>query len=559
MSLDYNRSSMALPLSSRTFTVIFAGIFFLAVVLRFAGLASLPLNEYEATHALSALGDAQAAVQPAYELLTAPLFQVFGASEAAARFWPALFGLGLVALPLLWRERLGDKATLLLSFVLAVDPGLVALSHLASGRMLALAGAMFALAAWRAGRPLFGGAFAALALLAAPTVLLGLLAALAAWFVLRPPVPNERAQLSAAGSGFAATILVSAGLLVVAGQGVGGLASSLTGFFASAIPGVTISTVIFALIGYELPILIFGVIGAARAWAGREPPGRVLSLFAVAALLVILVHPGRQVADLVWVIVPFAVLAAIELSAYFNRPQIEAQAAYGATLVLLILFAFAIMALARAADDAVLITFVEGYSLPVVPPALLLAASVLLIAAFVAVLVGLGWSAMSAVQGTVWAACVVFALFMISSAARFTRHETTSANELWSPGPAAGSLTLMEDTLQDLSFWEQGQMEALPIDVRLQSAALAWTLRDLQPFEGEGEPVLAVTSGESQPETFATYRGQSFALNQTRAWSGWPPNFFAWLLFRRAPLQNEQIILWARPDLFIDQGLSQEP
>jgi hypothetical protein len=31
------------------------------------------------------------------------------------------------------------------------------------------------------------------------------------------------------------------------------------------------------------------------------------------------------------------------------------------------------------------------------------------------------------------------------------------------------------------------------------------------------------------------------------------------LLFRRAPLVTEQIILWVRADLFLDGGVSQQP
>jgi hypothetical protein len=42
-----------------------------------------------------------------------------------------------------------------------------------------------------------------------------------------------------------------------------------------------------------------------------------------------------------------------------------------------------------------------------------------------------------------------------------------------------------------------------------------------------------------------------FCLVDLSAWSdGFPPDFFRWLVFRQAPVQQEQLILWARGDIF---------
>jgi hypothetical protein len=155
----------------------------------------------------------------------------------------------------------------------------------------------------------------------------------------------------------------------------------------------------------------------------------------------------------------------------------------------------------------------------------------------------------------VWAVVAVFVVFLLSASSRFSRHELTTANELWSAGPAAGQLGILRETLGDLSFWNEGQQAALPIELRSENPALLWTLRDYDRADSAAVPALAITTAEGEtPAEFAAYRGQSFALSVQRAWENWPPNFFAWLLFRQAPNQSQQLILWANTDLFADAG-----
>ena len=49
----------------------------------------------------------------------------------------------------------------------------------------------------------------------------------------------------------------------------------------------------------------------------------------------------------------------------------------------------------------------------------------------------------------------------------------------------------------------------------------------------------------------AAYRGHAFAWQVLPGWQGpLPPMGIEWIAFRRAPLQNQHIILWARSDAF---------
>ncbi|MEX2143438.1 MAG: hypothetical protein WD740_02495 [Anaerolineales bacterium] len=530
-------------------------ILLLAFGLRFASLGAIPLNEFEASSALPAAqlaGGAQPSLgaQPAYVLLTSLLFGLIGSGEFLARLWPAMFGLALVLLPYFWRDLLGPRTALVLAFLLAVDPGLVALSRLASGSMLAVAAALLALTAWRFRRLALAGAMAAVALLSAPLIYIGVTAAILAWATQRSAVSVDRVALRTAGLLFLATALLGGTLLFRVPQGISGLGQVfsyvLTGL--PGFPGASPFTVLFALLGYAFPAVVFGGLGALRAWRQVEPIGRMLSLFAGFVLLLIILNPSRQVADLVWVALPLWTLTAFEIVRFLRVPKEEPVAAIGEASLMLLLAAFLVPTLARIANQPGIAVYVN------------VALFVIGIAALATALIALGWSRRSAFQGMVWALALISALFLLSASSRFSRIETTVANELWSPGSAAGQLGIMLITLGDLSYWAQGQPGALPVDVRADSAALRFALRNYD-LAGTTSivPALAITMAEAgSPAELSAYRGQSFALSTQRVWEGWPPNFFAWLLFRQAPITTTQSILWVDAELFADAGFGDE-
>ncbi len=118
--------------------------FILALALRLAKLGASPLSDIEAKWALQALGVAQGTQpalgsQPAYILLTTLLFYGLGAgTNFLARLVPALTGSALVLVPGLFQHRLKPRPAVLLAFLLAVEPGLVALSRQAGSGILAV-------------------------------------------------------------------------------------------------------------------------------------------------------------------------------------------------------------------------------------------------------------------------------------------------------------------------------------------------------------------------------------------------------------------------------------
>ena len=69
-------------------------------------------------------------------------FALFGASDAGARLWPALFGTLLVLLPYLLRDRLGRWGALAASLLLALSPSLLYFSRTLDGSIVAAAAAL---------------------------------------------------------------------------------------------------------------------------------------------------------------------------------------------------------------------------------------------------------------------------------------------------------------------------------------------------------------------------------------------------------------------------------
>ena len=138
----------------RTFrreTALFLLALLIGLAVRLVGLGAHPLSDPEAAQALQAL-DASNGIRTtlgsntAYVALTSALFFAFGgASNALARLIPALAGSALILVPMLFREQIKPRPAVILSFALALEPGLTALSRQAGSPILALT---FTMAAW---------------------------------------------------------------------------------------------------------------------------------------------------------------------------------------------------------------------------------------------------------------------------------------------------------------------------------------------------------------------------------------------------------------------------
>jgi hypothetical protein len=544
----------------------------MAFSLRFVNLGGNPLSEIEAGQALSAFGLSEGngtdlGSHPSYIVLSGLTFAFLRSSEFLARFWPAFLGSAIVLFPFGLRDLLGRKAAILLSFGLAISPGFVATSRLASGEIFSVIFPIAALIFWLRGRATITGILAALALLSGAGSYVGLLGILLAWLIL--PIVDREGELASYLASFARTVassapkkpaLISFGLSLLLGatlfltvpQALSGIGESITSFLLSWTRPSALSVIQLplSLIAYSLPALVFGLIGIVKAWISRERVGQILSLWVIASLLVAIINPGRQMADLLWTLIPLWTLAARELSRYMYLPKHEWSAVFGSVLLVLILGTFLWL---NTAGSARLQPASDEFN-----SRLLISGALLFLGGVAFVLISYGWSRQLASYGLGWGLIILFLLVTLSSAMRFAYLGENSANELWLPGSVPGQAHLFSETLAELSDWKTGQIDTIDLVILNESRSLLWTFRDWPSARTAGllsaseQPSLIITEGlESQPSQISAYRGQSFVWSSVPDWEkNLPTNLFAWLIFREAPIRSRYMTLWARADLF---------
>jgi len=571
-----------------------------ALLTRLLNLGSTPLSDSEAGQALQAwqvaVGQpADVGPQSAYVVLTGGLFMLLGSSEALARLWPALAGALLVLTPFLFRRLLGNKAALLLAFGLALDPWLVAMSRVADGPMMALGFGLFGLGLAFVWLPSLAGIFIGLALLCGLPAVPGLLGLTLAWLAGRllargrPLFPGNGTQASDAEPNdrqFAwKTVLLSVGFtLLLVGTMFGRLPNGLNGWIESLpiylvgwtrFSGLPALRLMVAIPSYQPLGLLFGLAAVAGAWlpSEREIGSRIavlrwISLWWIIALVLAAFYPSRQPGDLVWTVIPLWCLAAVWLSNFTHLNREACLVSLGQAALIFTLLVVTWLNLAAG-----------GFILPGLQANLVRLATLaglLSLAGLTTLLVALGWSWDSARRGLVWGLTASLGLYVLANTWTIPRINADqwrpARQELWSTLPIPGDADLFVSTLGDLAEWSTGRRDGIDIVVAVDSPSLHWVLRDFPRVryveEGEinsitgglasGElPSILVTrlSGQA-PQLSAAYRGQDFSwwslpdLN-----SALPPDYLHWIVFRDTPVTSEQIVLWARSDLFLGDSL----
>ena len=548
-----------------------AGILLLAVGIRFWALGEMPLAKAEAELALEAFQAARqqepaASPQPLYGMLTAAAFFLLGDSNFTARFIPALLGSLVVLLPLLLWRKIGWKVALLLAAGFAIDPVFSAFSRQASAAMLGLFFLSGAAAAWSSKRAFLTGFLVSAGLLCGAPAWSGLLG-LSLALLLGRLIPaigldsissllgrsNEGTQpfdwrQAGLGAG-AALALFGSWLLLTPGTlsaVVGSIPAYLSGFLQpSGVPALRL--VLAAVLLQPLPV-IFGLLGAVRGWRERDSLSRWLSTWVTAALLVVVLYPGRQAYDLLWVTLPLWLLAARELEKQlFDGEETLTVGWLHAGLVFLLL-AITWLNLAaidpRVLDQSMLLRWV-------------LVVGVLSIGVVASVFIGLGWSWRTARVGVVLGVSCALALALFGNSLGAVVEQENRANEILYPVPSAGELELLTASLEDLAEWRTGRKDSLDAAVVVDAAELRWALRNMPNVyfapslkANELPSVILSSAAAPEPSLAIAYRGQDFSLRVSPDWSGaLPGNWTEWLLYRTGEVMKESIILWVRSDV----------
>ena len=581
--------------------LLYAIALLVGISLRFYNLGSIPLSEEEANWAMQALQVANPALQnrdftigpqPGYVFLTGFLFTLFSSSNFLARVWPALAGSGLILLPILFRRVLGPFAALTMAFGLAIDPGLVAVSRQAGGAMMALSFTLLAVALWVKNRVKSSGTLAGLASLSGPDLFNGVISLTISYVlsnyrwkkgifqkeiageptgIVKPPdgLDNKHANIYPVNrQSVHRWFLFSAGMAVlIVGtyllqypQGLAAWFKTIPAYLGGwVIPsGVPAGRLLIALFVFELFALIFGAVGIVRWFFNSIVDGKrdinpflPLSLWILAALLILSLYPGRHVSGLIWVCVPLWAAASLELSRYMPDRKISPAS------ILLTVFIFVLCALlwnSLIASEQMLVLFGTIQ----IGIRLALSVGVLAIGALTVILVSLGWSWITARRGLVWGISAALLVYTISAAWGASQLRGNRPQELWYPPPGVGQVNLLKSTLEDISSGFIGFPNEIKILSTIQTQAMRWTLRDFKntlfvpilPID-DLPPVIITKVVDNIPSREASYRGQDFVWSTHASWKGsYPVNFISWFTSREAPLENEYIVLWVRSDLF---------
>jgi len=575
--------------------LLFFGV---ALALRLLHLGAHPLNNAEAREAFTVLLRLRGAApdaglapsSPAYFFFTYLAFLLFGASDAAARVGPALAGAVLVLVPALYREYLGRPAALAGSALVAFSSGLLAASRSADGAVFALLGLAAAIGALGlhargAGRHwlLLSAAALGLGLAGGRTFVLGLLALGLTLLVLRWTQAERGAAwrslwdaVWAKRRAFGVTLFLSAlvvsttGLVYLRGLGalLDGLVNGVGGFLPST-PGRLPLEVLLFLFAYEPLLVVFGIVGAVRAFRGGHAVGQALTWFALSALVLIVLHSGRSLSDVVWVVAPLALLAGgalVDLLAPLrSRADWPLAAAQGTLTCALLGFALLNLAglaeLARRSPGGFTAFQVTVAGRIVEIPALAqfgVALLAVLLTFVIAYLVALGWSANAARLGLVSAWAGLLTVATLAAGWGLTQWRPGSPGELWWDRTASPDVARLMDSLGAVSNYTVGNETDIAVTVEASvDGALAWAMRDfpnanfvdrLDPVINS--PVVIAPITEAHPTLGSTYVGQDFFVSAYWNLDLSPSEWVTWLAYRATPtLTAEPVILWVRQDV----------
>jgi hypothetical protein len=559
--------------------------FLLALGLRLFQLGAASLTDLEAGWATQALSLARGqpvtlGAQPAYLVLTTFLFSVFKDTNFLARLFPALAGSLIVWVPFYFQHWMGEgkwirRAGVLMAFGLAIDPGLVSLSRQVGSPMPALVFSLLLLASLNHRRMVWAGFFAGVALLSGPAIIQGALILLLSWVFYRlmpkkalslpadgeeqvsQRAPFSSASIGVAGLSFALTILFAGTLFFQIPQGLGALADTISAYLKAWLTtsGIPVFFLPGSLLVYQPLVLIFVIYGIVQAWIGQIEGVVVrqrmfaLAIWALVGILLPLLYNGRQVGDMAWALIPLWALAAMTISqSLFNMADSTTRlVALCLSLLLLILAVvgwFNLLSIGRYQVN------VGVYWAIIIGAFMLGLIAVLLVMA--------GWSSSAAKLGVIWSLCFLMGLQLFSSTWGMAIVRQNNAQELWTPPPTTSKTDLLLSTLTDLSSRNTGLRDQIEIVVLDNSPALQWGLRDFPNARfqtslssSESPPVVITIKGADEPQLAEKYRGQDFVWRIHVGWQGlYPASFINWLAFRQAPVESDQIILWARADLF---------
>jgi len=562
---------------------VWLGVLAMAVGSRLLGLATTPLSPAESGAALSAWDTVSTGGWPATAdsplLLTSQtlLFALLGPSEVTARFLPALTGILLVGLPLLWHKELGNLGALVAAGLLLASPLSLFTARRADGTALAVLGGSLVVTIILqalAGADADTRGHEALLTLGLTLGLTGgapfydvAIAGCAACWVMRRAAPRGEIALRwkrAASIGVGLSLLVSVAF-GLRWSGWAGIADGAAAWWAEWLsPAERSTSPLGMLLLYEPLLLISAVTGLVllvnRHTADRHLLPRAFALWAVGAALLVAVRPGSAPEALSASILPLALLGGFAADRLWSHLPPESLRWLGLHVLTSALFwAPGLLALAQHTSSY---AFSDQIAIIILGVVVLAALQVMLLLIFLmhlpakylwrSALLGIG---------------VIFLFLQLSFGAGLAFVRSDSATE-----PAirvAGSRDLhnLSQAAQEIAVTRNERADSLDIVLIDQNEDLTnvirWALRDFGglrlatgwPTDGAALVISPGTEAMPAPDTSEAWQGLRFVA-MTRAAAPAPAcqqlvpldcrDAVSWYLYRHSPVlpTATYAILW---------------
>lgn len=339
--------------------------------------------------------------------------------------------------------------------------------------------------------------------------------------------------------------------------GISTIGSSLAEYFRSWILPIEVPFYAAGLtwLMLQIPVFCFGIWGLIIGIKIKDRTTIFLGIWWGLGLLVAVLNPSRNLAELFWVSVPMLTLAAKSVIHFITECKVESKTVFlveTAAVITLVIFSvmnFTNLINSTGLDTITMRNRILGVSLP------------LILLIVVSALFAWGWSMNSTRLGLVLGfGLVLFGAWMGSTWKAADLGSQPEFEVKYGGDYPVGEKILLS-TLTDLSRWSNGQASRIDIQVvGMELDSLNWALRDFdnlsfEPiFNPKTSPSVVLTDMDTEIQTVSIYRGQKIL------WSIQPDygtmtikDWMMWAFFRVAPQKNKELILWAKNDIFSAQ------
>jgi hypothetical protein len=561
--------------------LLFCLAILIAFSIRFIKLGSPALTESEASLGLQAYQSVTISVQHSvshtlYTNLTGDLFWIFSSSNFWARFLSAVSGTLLCVAPIFLRKRLGSVQAICLSFILAVEPSLVAASRQVGSAMLSICTLAFAIIFILDKKPITAGILVGLSLLTGSSVWVGWISFGLTILIIyllqlseirldRNETEEEKRKSVDSGSTFNYSLFAIAliGSLLVFGSNffihignLSGLIGALIGYFKGwgvhqagwwqSLKVMSISIFIFGAFN-----VVFGLTGIIKGLKEKDRKIQALTLWFVILFVLTILYPAHSPIDSVWIFLPLSIITALTLPKVFQFSKKDHVVQISISVIMFTLFIFAWL-------NAIWI--LQNYQYDPTDSKIHLAATIgaLLLIVIICLLVLWGWSWKTAKKGLLYSSFFVLIFLSLSMTRRVTGLGSYPETNPFLQSSFIAESDLLKQTINDISLRNHGVTQTIDILVVGDAPdSLIWALKDYQTVNYQNvlspglSPSLVITTTKTEPTLAFPYRGQRFSWQITPDWKDFGlMDWFRWVALQSGTTNEQEIFLWARNDLF---------